>query len=256
MRRLFVAGNWKMNTLRESGDTLAAAVAAEAKSATSTVDVAVCPPFPYLLAVGAKLAGSGVTLGAQNASSEAPGAFTGEVAVVMLRDVGCTWVILGHSERRQIMGETDALIARKVAAVLAGGLKPILCVGEVLAEREANRTESVLETQMSGSLAGIDAEGMANLVIAYEPVWAIGTGVTATNEQAQSAHAYLRKWLATRYNSQIAAATRILYGGSVKGANAAGLMSQPDVDGALVGGASLKAADFLPIVQAAVAVSK
>jgi triosephosphate isomerase len=250
MRRKFVAGNWKMNTLRQSAVELAGALAKAIPTQLPKVQVAVCPPFPYLEAVRTAIAGSGVELGAQNAYHENPGAFTGEVAIPMLKDVGCAWVILGHSERRAILGETDDLVAKKVAASLRGGLPVILCVGETLAQREANQTETVLDSQMAGSLAGIDAAAMANVVIAYEPVWAIGTGVTATTEQAQSAHAHLRSWLKNRYNPQVAAATRILYGGSVKPDNAGQLLGQPDVDGALVGGASLKAADFLAIIQA------
>lgn len=256
MRRLFVAGNWKMNMTRESGIALVKALGSELTGADVGVDVAVCPPYPYLEAVKGAVAGSCVSVGAQNVYFEKPGAFTGEVTPGMVKEVGCEWVILGHSERRAIFGETDELVAKKTAAALASGLKVILCVGEQLSERQANRTEEVLNTQMTGSLAGISAEQMAEIVIAYEPVWAIGTGVTATTEQAQSAQAYLRGWLASRYNPQVSAATRILYGGSVKPSNAQSLMEQPDVDGALVGGASLKAEDFLPIVNAARAVKK
>jgi triosephosphate isomerase (TIM) len=251
MRRMFVAGNWKMNTTRQAGIDLAKGLVAAVGSGEPGVDVAVCPPFLYLDAVKASVAGSAVTVGAQNCYFEKSGAFTGEVAPGMLVDIGCTWVILGHSERRAILGETDAVIAKKTTAALAAGLKVILCVGEQLSEREANRTEAVLDTQMAGSLAGISADQMGTVVIAYEPVWAIGTGVTASNEQAQAAHAYLRGWLASHYNPQVAQATRILYGGSVKGSNAQGLLGQADVDGALVGGASLKVEDFAPIIQAA-----
>ena len=255
MRRLFVAGNWKMNTTRATGVALAGGLAAQCQGEQG-IDVAVCPPFPYLDAVGAAVRGSGVGLGAQNVYFEKPGAFTGEVSVEMLADVGCQWVILGHSERRQILGETDAVINRKTVAALNGGLKVILCVGAQLEQQKANQTEAVLDTQMSGSLQGITAEQMAKIVIAYEPVWAIGTGVTATTEQAESAHLYLRNWLKSHYNPQVAGQTRILYGGSVKGSNAQALLSQPNVDGALVGGASLKLDDFLPIVNAAKAIQK
>jgi triosephosphate isomerase len=202
------------------------------------------------------VSGSGVELGAQNAWHEKPGAFTGEIAIEMLLDVGCRWVILGHSERRLIVGETDELISRKTRAAVAGGLDVILCVGETLSQRQAGQTEQVLDSQMLGSLAGIDDRAFASIVIAYEPVWAIGTGVTATTEQAESAHSHLRKWLATRYNPRIAAETRILYGGSVKPQNAGSLLEQPDVDGALVGGASLKFDDFLPIIRAAEGIRK
>lgn len=250
MRRKFVAGNWKMNLVRQSAVELAGAIAKAVPAALPKVQVAVCPPFPWLDAVRGVIAGSGVELGGQNVYHEQPGAFTGEVAVGMLKDVGCAWVILGHSERRAILGESDELISKKVAASLKGGLPVILCVGETLAQRQANQTEAVLDGQMAGSLAGIETAAMDQVVIAYEPVWAIGTGVTATTEQAQSAHAHLRRWLTNRYNPGVAAATRILYGGSVKPDNAGQLLGQADVDGALVGGASLKAADFLAIIQA------
>jgi triosephosphate isomerase len=251
MRRFFVAGNWKMNTLTNSAVELAATLARAVPTALPSVQVAVCPPFPYLAAVAGAVADSGVELGAQNASHEKPGAFTGEVAVEMLLDVGCRWVILGHSERRMILGETDDLISLKARAAVSGGLDVILCVGETLSQRQASQTELVLDSQMHGSLAGINDKAFAKFVVAYEPVWAIGTGVTATTEQAESAHSHLRKWLATRYNPRIAAETRILYGGSVKPQNAKSLLEQPDVDGALVGGASLKIDDFLPIIRAA-----
>jgi triosephosphate isomerase len=256
MRRLFVAGNWKMNLVTNSAVELAEALARELPAALPNVQVAVCPPFPYLPAVGQAIARSGVELGAQNAWHEKPGAFTGEVAVEMLVDVGCKWVIIGHSERRLILGETDELVCKKTRRAVEAGLSVILCVGETLSQRESNHTDQVLDSQMQGSLASIDTGAVAKLVIAYEPVWAIGTGVTATTEQAESAHAHLRRWLATRYNPQIAAVTRVLYGGSVKPQNATSLLEQPNVDGALVGGASLKLDDFLPIVRAAESVKK
>jgi triosephosphate isomerase len=256
MRRLFVAGNWKMNLLTKSAVELAGALAREIPATLPGVQVAVCPPFPYLPAVGQAIARSAVELGAQNAWHEKPGAFTGEVAVEMLVDVGCRWVILGHSERRLILGETDELVCKKTRRAVEAGLSVILCVGETLSQRQANQTDQVLDSQMQGSLASIDAGAVAKLVIAYEPVWAIGTGVTATTEQAESAHAHLRRWLGTRYNPQIAAETRILYGGSVKPKNATSLLQQPNVDGALVGGASLKLDDFLPIVRAAEGVKR
>lgn len=256
MRRLFVAGNWKMNTLAKSAVDLASAMAKAVPADIPEVEVAVCPPFPYLASVARAIAGSGVGLGAQNAYFEKPGAFTGEVSVEMLLDLGCNWVILGHSERRQILGETDALISKKTAAAVQKGLNVILCVGELLAQRQAGETEAVLDSQMQGSLDGIDAAAMSRIVIAYEPVWAIGTGLTATTEQAELAHRHLRTWLEKRYNPEVAASTRILYGGSVKASNAQSLMEQPNVDGALVGGASLKVEDFLPIVQGAQAVRK
>lgn len=256
MRRPFVAGNWKMNLTLAAGRALAAAVAAEVQQSQPAVDVALCPAFPYLLPIREALGNSGVQLGAQNAYFAAPGAFTGEVALDMLADVGCQWVILGHSERRQFFGDTDAVINQKVAAALAKGLGVIFCIGELLAERQANQTEAVLEKQLTDGLAGIDAAGMARLVIAYEPVWAIGTGVVATPDQAQSAHKFIRGWVSGRYNSRVGDELRIQYGGSVKPDNAAELLSQPDVDGALVGGASLKADQFLPIIRAAAAVRK
>ena len=255
MRRLFVAGNWKMTTNRQSATELAAAIAEHVQGGTD-VDVLVCPPFPYLDAVGAVVAESAISLGAQNAYFESPGAFTGEVAIEMLQDIGCDWVILGHSERRHVLGETDALINKKVAASLEKGLKVILCVGEQLSEREAEQTEAVLDSQLSGGLDGVAESLVGDLVIAYEPVWAIGTGLTATPEQAESAHAHLRNWLVNRYNSAVADATRILYGGSVKPDNALTLLQQPNVDGALVGGASLKAETFGPIIDAAVELSR
>lgn len=256
MRRQLVAGNWKMNTTRQSAIDLAAGLAAALPGGDLGVDVAVCPPFPYLLPVGSAIAGSAMALGAQNVYHEKPGAFTGEVAVEMLLDAGCRWVIIGHSERRQFLGELNELISHKVAAAVQKGLNVILCVGELLLQRQAGQTEAVLDSQMNGSLAGIDAAAMERVVIAYEPVWAIGTGVTATTEQAELAQSHLRNWLRTRYNSGIADATRILYGGSVKPDNAASLLAQPNVDGALVGGASLKVNDFLPIIRAAQAVKK
>jgi triosephosphate isomerase len=256
MRRCFVAGNWKMNTLTQSAATLAGDLARAVPVPLPGVQVAVCPPFPYLSVVRQAITGSGVELGAQNAWHEKPGAFTGEVAVEMLLDVGCQWVILGHSERRQILGETDELISQKARAAAAAGLAVILCVGETLQQRQAGQTEAVLDAQIDGSLAGIEADAFAKFVIAYEPVWAIGTGVTATTEQAESAHAHLRRQLASRYNQAVAAGARILYGGSVKAQNAASLLEQPNVDGALVGGASVKLDDFLPIVRAAEAARK
>jgi triosephosphate isomerase (TIM) len=253
MRRYLVAGNWKMNTTRESGIALAKAVADGAREHLEQVDVLVCPPFPYLAPVLEAVAGSGVSVGAQNCYFEQPGAFTGEVAAAMLTDIGCTSVILGHSERRHVLGETDDLINKKVQTALETGLQAILCVGELLEEREAERTEEVLDRQMEGGLQGITAEMMNEVVIAYEPVWAIGTGKTASPEQAESAHAHLRKWLEARYNTGVANATRILYGGSVKASNAESLLTQPNVDGALVGGASLKPEEFVPIIEAGAA---
>jgi len=251
MRPYLVAGNWKMNTDGKSGVSLATALVAGWGGGRPGVEMAVCPPFPYLTAISQAVKGSAITVGAQNCWHEAPGAFTGEIATEMLADLGCKYVILGHSERRHILGETDELISKKVKKGLASGLKVILCVGELLAEREANQTEAVLDQQMSGSLAGIASDAYANIVIAYEPVWAIGTGKTASPAQAEAAHQYLRDWVAKRCNSQIAEKLQILYGGSVKPDNAAELLGQANVDGALVGGASLKGDQFLPIALAA-----
>ncbi|MEZ6067926.1 MAG: triose-phosphate isomerase [Planctomycetaceae bacterium] len=253
MRRPMAAGNWKMNTTRESGEALARAIVAGAGDAVGKVDVVLAPPFPYLIPVIDAVGRSGVSVAAQNVWHEAPGAYTGEVALDMLQDIGCQIVILGHSERRHVLGETDSLINRKVRASLAKGLTVILCVGELKEERLGNQTNQVLDTQMAGGLADVTAAEMEHVVIAYEPVWAIGTGLTASPQQAEEAHLHLRKWLEQRYNPQVAEATRILYGGSVKPDNAAELIGQPNVDGALVGGASLKAEQFLPIIAAAVA---
>lgn len=250
MRKKFIAGNWKMNSSRSDGVALASAVA-QGVGASTDVEVAVCPPSCYLAAVGEALAGSAVGLGAQNCYHEAKGAFTGEISPGMLADIGCRYVILGHSERRQIFRETSAEVDRKVQAALAAKLIPIVCVGETLDERQAGKTTSIVREQVEGSLAGTSAEQMANIVIAYEPIWAIGTGVVATPDQAEEVHADLRKLLEVRYNSQVAASVRIQYGGSVNAENAALLLSQPNIDGALVGGASLKADSFLTIVKAA-----
>ena len=247
MRRSFIAGNWKMNLNRRQAVALAEAVAGSAGQ-FAHVDLAVCPPSVYLDAVGQVLAGSTVGLGAQNVYHEPSGAFTGEISAAMLVDVGCRYVILGHSERRHILGETDEQVNRKLLAALAAGLVPIVCVGELLAEREAGQTAAVIRRQFESSLAGLSADQMREVVIAYEPVWAIGTGKVATPEQAQEVHLDLRKLIAGRYNADLAQTVRIQYGGSVKPNNAAELLSQPDIDGALVGGASLKADDFLGII--------
>jgi len=251
-RRKLVAGNWKMNTTRASAVELARGVA-QVSAGRGDVKVLVCPPFPYLCAAKSALEGSAVELGAQDVYFEPPGAFTGEVAVSMLIDVGCRYVIIGHSERRHVLGETDTLLNRKVSAAIAGGLDVIFCVGEQLAQREANQTQNTIDTQMAGGLDGLADTALEQLTIAYEPVWAIGTGRTASPQQAEDVHLYLRKWLADRYNPRRAQCTRILYGGSVNAKNALELLSQPDVDGALVGGASLKIETFQPIIEAAAA---
>ena len=249
-RRPFIAGNWKMNTRRTSAVDLARALVDGAGN-SDRVEIAVCPPSVYLSAVADVVAGSSIELGAQNLYAAGDGAYTGEINAAMLTDVGCRFVILGHSERRQLMGETDDLVAKKMQAALAGNLIPIVCVGETQAQREAGETESVVETQVRGSLAGLDDVRAAAIVLAYEPVWAIGTGLTATPEQAEAVHAMIRKLLGEMFTPDIAAQIRIQYGGSVKPSNAAELLGQPNIDGALVGGASLQAADFLAIIKAA-----
>jgi len=222
MRKKFVAGNWKMFTTSATARQLAAAVV-QGLGAEQGVAVAVCPPFPYLTLVAEVLKGSRVALGAQNCYHEKEGAFTGEVSPAMLVDVGCRYVILGHSERRRKLGETDAFINRKLHAALATGLEVILCLGETLEERQANRTEAVLETQLNGSLAGLTAAGLRHIVLAYEPVWAIGTGQNATPEQAQQAHAFIRRYIRQHFGEEMASTLLIQYGGSLKPENAASL---------------------------------
>jgi triosephosphate isomerase len=252
MRPNFIAGNWKMHTTAATARQLASALV-RGLGTEGRVKVAVCPPFPYLAPVGEVLRGSPVALGAQNIYPEKEGAFTGEVSPAMLVDVGCKYVIVGHSERRRKpeLAESDAFINRKVQAALAAGLHVILCLGETLQERKMEWTEAVLKAQLAGGLAGLEPGRMARVVLAYEPVWAIGTGHSATNEQAQQVHAFLRRWIRETFGQETAAALTIQDGGSVKPENAAGLLRQPDVDGALVGGASLNADHFLAIVRAA-----
>lgn len=248
MRRKLVAGNWKMNGSTGSIRELLQGISAGA-SGVSAVELAVFPPFVYLDAVARQLAGSAIVWGAQNLSEQVSGAFTGEVAGPMLKDCGCTYVIVGHSERRTLYGESDQIVARKFAAARQHGLKPILCVGETLEEREQGVTEAVVGRQLK---AVLDLEGIssfADAVIAYEPVWAIGTGRTATSAQAQEVHAFIRAQLAA-LDAALAVQVRILYGGSVKGSNAGELLAMADIDGGLVGGASLDAKDFLAIAKA------
>jgi triosephosphate isomerase len=249
MRRPIVAGNWKLHGSRVENARLVEELIAQlpAKAAATCI---VCPPFVYLQEVGRLLHESSIELGAQDVCAEAQGAFTGEVSAAMLKDVGCDYVIVGHSERRLIYRESDQLVARKFAAAQSKALIPVLCVGEQLAEREAGRTQDVVSRQLDAvlELCGVDA--FAQAVIAYEPVWAIGTGRNATPEQAEEVHAFIRARLAAR-NANIAAETRILYGGSVKAGNAAELFAMPDVDGGLIGGASLKADEFFAILAAA-----
>jgi triosephosphate isomerase len=248
-RRPIVAGNWKMNLDRRRGRELASAIASR-RGEASGVELVLCPPAVYLETVVAAVASSDVTVGGQNVHEQATGAFTGEVAAGMLVDVGCRSVIVGHSERRTLCGESDAAVNAKTKAALAAGLTPIVCVGETLEEREAGRTHDVIAAQVTGSLAGLGEADLRRTVVAYEPVWAIGTGKVATPEQAQEVHAAIRGLLAALSSPATAAAIRIQYGGSVKPDNAAVLAAQPDIDGALVGGASLKADDFLAIAKA------
>ena len=249
MRRPLVAGNWKMNGSRTESAALLDGVK-KGVSAVSRAQVAVCPPYILIPLAAEKLAGSAVAWGGQNLSVHKSGAYTGEIAGPMLKDYGCTYVIVGHSERRSLYGETDGLVAEKFSAAQAAGLIPILCVGETLQEREANKTEAVVARQLD---AVIDKHGIGsftNAVIAYEPVWAIGTGKTATPQQAQDVHRFIRSRLAS-LDEAAADNLRILYGGSMKGSNAKELMAQPDIDGGLIGGASLQAEEFLTICRAA-----
>jgi triosephosphate isomerase len=250
MRTPFVVGNWKLNkTIAES-----LALVTELKNqlgAVKGVAVGVAPVFTALNSVAKRLEGSSIATCAQNCHFEPSGAWTGEVSAPLLADAGASWVIVGHSERRQFFGDTSEAVGKKTRAVLAAGLGAIVCVGELLAERDSGRTLAVVDEQLTGGLAGIDASASAKLVIAYEPVWAIGTGRTATPAQAQEVHAHIRVWLGDRFGAETADTIRIQYGGSVKPSNAEALMAEKDIDGALVGGASLEAADFIAIVKAA-----
>jgi triosephosphate isomerase len=247
-RKLIIAGNWKMNKTVAEALALVADLKREL-AGVKEVDIVVAPPYTALSEVSKSILDSNIKLAAQNMSENNVGAFTGEIAAVMLKEFSTRYVILGHSERRQYQKETDALIAKKAAAVHAANLKPIVCIGETLAEREGNLTEKVLETQTRGSLAGLTKEQAVETVVAYEPVWAIGTGKTATTQQAQDAHKFIRGVLAAMFDEATAKKIRIQYGGSVKPANAKELMGQPDVDGALVGGASLEARSFADIIK-------
>ena len=248
MRTPMIAGNWKLHkTLQESARLVAEIIPEVAGN--QRVEIVVAPVYTALGKVAELIAGSNIKLAAQNCYPEPQGAFTGEVSPLLLKDVGCRYVIIGHSERRQLFAESDELINRKARALTEAGLGTILCIGETLEERESDRMFDVLRRQTRYGLKHVLADRMAEVVITYEPVWAIGTGKTASDEQAQEAHAFIRALLTELYNADIAAATRILYGGSVKPGNIDGLMAQPDVDGALVGGASLQAADFARIVN-------
>lgn len=250
MRKKIIAGNWKMNKLVGEAAELASAVK-QGCGTQADVEVVLCPTFTALKAVSDVIAGSSIKLGAQNMHWEKDGAFTGEISAGMLRDLNCQFVILGHSERRQFFSETDAMVNRKVMAALAANLTPIVCVGELLEQREANQTEEVVTAQVIKSLAGLDETGFRRTVLAYEPVWAIGTGRTASPAQAQEVHALIRKVLAKMCNPGAAQAVRIQYGGSMKPSNAKELLSQPDIDGGLIGGAALDAKSFMEIVNAA-----
>ena len=250
-RRLFIAGNWKMY---KTGQEAVAFIEAFRKLITPAhldqLDVAICPPFPSLAQAAWALHGSRIGLGAQDVFWEAEGAYTGQVSATMLLGAGCTHVIIGHSERRQYFHETDETVNKKLNAAIAAGMHPIVCIGETLAERDANRTFAVLERQLAQGLAGVSESQTAGLVIAYEPVWAIGTGRVATAPQADEAHRMIRRWVSEHVSASAAAQVRIQYGGSVKPDNAAELLKLPDVDGALVGGASLDPQSFAQIIEA------
>jgi triosephosphate isomerase len=248
-RRPLIAGNWKMNGLSADGSSLAKALAEKMKGASGhAFDMLVCPPFPLIGMVAQAVAGSGIAVGGQDCHMKEKGAHTGDTSAWMLKDAGCGWVIVGHSERRTDHGETDAIVKAKAEAGLAAGLKIIVCIGETLAEREAGRTLEVNRTQFQGSLP--DGATADNVVIAYEPVWAIGTGKVATPEQAQEVHAAIRAEIKSRLGDAVAARMRILYGGSMKPDNAKELIAKPDIDGGLIGGAALKADDFWAIAAA------
>ncbi len=254
-RKLFVAGNWKMNTDTAGARELAQGLV-EKIGSVEKVDLAVCPPFVYLAPVGEALSGSNIDLGAQNVFYEDNGAFTGEISASMLKDIGCRYAIIGHSERRHVIGETDEVINRKILKALSDGLEVIFCVGELLEQRKSGETLDVVRRQVEVGAESVDAEQAKRITIAYEPVWAIGTGETATPDQAQEVHSMIRKMVSEKYDDALARQMWIQYGGSVKPANAAELLAQDDIDGALVGGASLKVDDFAQIVHAGVETDK
>lgn len=254
-RKYLIAGNWKMNLNSAEGAELASQVASMFGQQTE-VSVCVCPTFTALEAVSKVVNESNIQLGAQNMHFEASGAYTGEISAEMLRHLYCNFVILGHSERRQYFGETDETVNKKTKAALEANLKPIVCIGETLDEREAGKVNEVIKTQLGGALAGITADQAESLVIAYEPVWAIGTGKTATPEMAEEVHAEIRRLLAGLLDQETAEKVRILYGGSMKPANAAELLAQKNIDGGLIGGAALKASDFGGIIEAAIKLSQ
>lgn len=250
MRKFLIAGNWKMHTTAVEAEALLSGLVAKTAN-VHTVDVAVFPPSIYLELTRRKLESTPIQWGGQNMSWAEKGAFTGEISSAMLRDLGSTMVILGHSERRHVFGEADAQIRQKIDLALKDGLIPVVCVGEKLEHRESGQTEAVVLGQIESALVGLSSQDLEKVILAYEPVWAIGTGKTATPEQAQDVHRTIRAWLGDQFDKQTADSLRILYGGSVKPANAEGLLSQPDIDGALVGGACLKAEDFSAIIHAA-----
>jgi triosephosphate isomerase (TIM) len=252
MRKKIIAGNWKMNKNVEESAKLATEIVAAAKSGgAEKADIVICPTYLALDRVAGIVRGTPVRLGAQDVHFEAQGAFTGKVSTDMLKALGVEYVILGHSEQRTLFGETDEGVRKKTAKVLAEGLIPIICVGETLAEREGNRTEAVVGQQVKAAYQGLSSQDAAKTVIAYEPVWAIGTGKNATDEQAQAVHKYIRGLLASQFGDVVAQGLRIQYGGSMKPENAGGLLKQPDIDGGLIGGASLKADSFFGIIRAA-----
>ena len=248
MRKIIIAGNWKLHKTLAETKELAARLADELAD-IDAIDIVIAPVFTSLTTAAEAIKGSAVKLAAQNCYPEETGAFTGEVSPTLLKDAGCEYVIIGHSERRQLLDETNLFINRKLLKTLEAGLQPIFCIGETLQERESDQMLEVLTEQVKGGLANLTAEQMKNVVIAYEPVWAIGTGKTATDEQAQEAHSFIRGLLQGLFSQEVALATRILYGGSVKPNNVDGLMAMDDIDGALVGGASLKAKDFIRLVR-------
>ena len=252
IRKKLIAGNWKMNKTAADGVALTTDIVAEIGRETA-VDIVLCPPFTALESVGRTLEGQALKLGAQNMHPEKGGAYTGEVSAEMLRGLFVSHVILGHSERRAYFGETDAFVNKKVLAALANQLKPILCVGETLAERESGATLAVVQRQVEGGLQGVTKEQITTVVIAYEPVWAIGTGKVATSAQAQEVHAFIRDLLTKLHGAPLAQKVRILYGGSMKPSNAAELLAEKDIDGGLIGGAALGARSFIDLVKAAVA---
>ncbi len=252
-RKPYVGGNWKMNTSVDSSSALARGVVDSCDGVQGNVEIVVFPPAPYLIGVKSILRSrpSSIRTGVQDLYFEPDGAFTGEISVAMAKDCGCAHALAGHSERRHVIGESDELVNAKVQAIIEGGLTCVLCIGETLAEREAGKTNAVNERQLRTGLADVGLRQMEKVVIAYEPVWAIGTGKTASPEDAQSAHAFIRGLLAEMFSDEVAQRTRIIYGGSVKPSNATTLFAQPDIDGGLIGGASLKVEDFAAIARAA-----